>query len=656
MATGSGLEEATAKSQSNAKLDKKSLRQIATAFPGAYLVLSPDLEIQLVSDAYLAATLSKREDILGKYLFDAFPDNPATPEANAVKNLHASLMCVLETGKPHQLPLQHYDVPRQEGGFAVKYWNALNTPVLNETGEVIHIIHKVTDVTALAQSRAKVKDLEAEHHVLQTTLEQLRKTQQQLHDSEALLREAEQAGHIGSYEADIPDLNFRFSDGMYKLLGYEPGAFVPTLDLIDASSHPEDIPVVRQILEEAALYQQPYEYTRRVYRPDGQMRYIHSIGKVAQNSQGRPTFIAIAQDVTERRQTEEKLRQSETQFRTLISNTPDIITRWDKDLNLVFNNQVFKPKGGLPVYLLYQQENSGAEQPANQGLTWPEKVKRVLATGETLEHYSSYPMPDGTARYHSRLVPEFAEDGTVKRVLAIARDITSLKRLEQENLDLRLSQQKELVIAILEAQETERRRIAEGLHNGIGQLLYAAKLNLDQLCHPEQGQPEQGVDTTFTKVDQILEQAIRQTRGLSHQLTPAVLEDFGLQVALEEIGTMFNGPKLQFHTYVLKLRPHLDKHVQVAVYRMAQELANNIVKHAKATEASLLLREQKGSLILLAEDNGIGFRPEQVRSQGMGLKFIRDWVQLLSGSLSIDAAPGKGALVQIHLPLPDSQT
>lgn len=124
--------------------------KIFESLPALYLILSPDLVIQAVSDAYLRETLTVREELLGKYVFDAFPDNPEAPEANAVTNLKASLLRVLSTGKPHEMPLQHYDVPRaaaQGGGFETRYWLPLNTPVLGDKGEVLYIIHQVTNVT-----------------------------------------------------------------------------------------------------------------------------------------------------------------------------------------------------------------------------------------------------------------------------------------------------------------------------------------------------------------------------------------------------------------------------------------------------------------------------------------------------------------------------
>ena len=145
---------------------KKSINddhlKVFETVPDLYLILSPDLHILTASNAYLEATLTLREEIVGKLMFDAFPDNPDTPQANSVSNLHTSLKQVLATGKPHHMALQRYDVPRPETnrGFEKKYWQPINTPVLDENGEVLYIIHKAIDVTRQVEDNARIEILE----------------------------------------------------------------------------------------------------------------------------------------------------------------------------------------------------------------------------------------------------------------------------------------------------------------------------------------------------------------------------------------------------------------------------------------------------------------------------------------------------------------
>ena len=118
--------------------------------PGLYLVLSPDLTIVAASDAYLRATMTQREEILGRGIFEVFPDNPDDPSATGVSNLRASLQRVLQGKRADTMAVQKYDIrkPQSEGGaFEERYWSPVNTPVLGPDQGVAYIVHRVEDVT-----------------------------------------------------------------------------------------------------------------------------------------------------------------------------------------------------------------------------------------------------------------------------------------------------------------------------------------------------------------------------------------------------------------------------------------------------------------------------------------------------------------------------
>ncbi|HEX4174786.1 MAG TPA: histidine kinase dimerization/phospho-acceptor domain-containing protein, partial [Acidimicrobiales bacterium] len=118
--------------------------------PGCYLVLDPDLTIVAVSDAYLAVTLSSRADIVGRNIFDAFPDNPDDPVTEGERNLKASFDRVRRELRADSMSVQKYDMQRPEsagGGFEERFWSPHNSPVLNPDGSLAYIIHAVQDVT-----------------------------------------------------------------------------------------------------------------------------------------------------------------------------------------------------------------------------------------------------------------------------------------------------------------------------------------------------------------------------------------------------------------------------------------------------------------------------------------------------------------------------
>jgi PAS domain S-box-containing protein len=135
-------------------------RLLFESAPGLYLVLLPDLHIAGVSDTYAEATMTRREEILGRYLFDVFPDNPDDPMADGVSNLRASFDSVLKNRKTHTMAVQKYDIRRPDGSFEVRYWSPINKPVFNERKEIAYIIHRVEDVTAFVemQNRELQKD------------------------------------------------------------------------------------------------------------------------------------------------------------------------------------------------------------------------------------------------------------------------------------------------------------------------------------------------------------------------------------------------------------------------------------------------------------------------------------------------------------------
>jgi signal transduction histidine kinase len=131
-------------------MSRTELRLLEAA-PGAYLVLDPNFVIVAVTEAYLRATLTVREQIIGRELFDVFPDNPHDPAASGTRNLRASLETVLRTAAPHSMPVQKYDIRRPGSEeFEERYWKPLNTPVVVD-GEVAYIIHSVEDVTNLVR-------------------------------------------------------------------------------------------------------------------------------------------------------------------------------------------------------------------------------------------------------------------------------------------------------------------------------------------------------------------------------------------------------------------------------------------------------------------------------------------------------------------------
>jgi signal transduction histidine kinase/EAL domain-containing protein (putative c-di-GMP-specific phosphodiesterase class I) len=168
---------------------KPDFQALFEGAPGLYLVLKPDppqFTILAVSNAYLNATMTERETIVGRGLFEIFPDNPDDPAATGTRNLHASLMQVFESRATDTLAVQKYDIrrPESEGGaFEVRYWSPVNTPVLDKDGRIAYIIHRVEDVTEFVRLK--------QHGTEQTRVtEELRERAEQM-ESEIFIRAQE---------------------------------------------------------------------------------------------------------------------------------------------------------------------------------------------------------------------------------------------------------------------------------------------------------------------------------------------------------------------------------------------------------------------------------------------------------------------------------
>lgn len=157
------------------RIPHEHFQRIFEAVPGAFLLLLPDpgFTIVGVSEEYLRGTLKRREAIMGRPLFEVFPDNPDTPEANSTRNLGRSLERVRATHAADVMAVQRYDVPRDDGtGFELRYWSPVNAPVLDEDGELLYIVHRVDNVTDYVQMGEKSERLTADNRKMEAEIVQ----------------------------------------------------------------------------------------------------------------------------------------------------------------------------------------------------------------------------------------------------------------------------------------------------------------------------------------------------------------------------------------------------------------------------------------------------------------------------------------------------
>lgn len=193
----------------------------------------------------------------------------------------------------------------------------------------------------------------------------------------------------------------------------------------------------------------------------------------------------------------------------------------------------------------------------------------------------------------------------------------------------------------MEVQEQERKRIAEDLHDSLGHLLSAAKMNL------QSGNGQEQLNASM----QLLNQASEELRNISFNLMPNVLEEEGLTPALNELAEKSGKSgkiAVSFQAHDIKSLK-FDKLAQFNIYRIVQEAINNIMKHAGATEAGIQLIGKENNLTIMIEDNGKGFDPKNILN-GRGQKNMRARTNWLNGNFHLDSRPGHGTTICIDIP------
>ncbi|MGV3590156.1 MAG: PAS domain-containing protein [Gammaproteobacteria bacterium] len=413
-------------SRARAEEAARHFQMLFEGLPGRFLVLKPGTwEITAVSDAYLEATMTRREDIKGRKLFDVFPDDPAEPAADGTRMLRASLQRVEASGATDVMPVQRYPIPRPAecgGGFEERFWSAMNTPVRGPDGRITCIVHRAEDVTEFVkdpqQGLNMLEDRRAQMQLdIMLRARELADTNARLLQQQMVFRNVQRLVQLGTWQLNLDTRVLSWSDDVYAICGVDKAAFAHTFEAFMALVHPEDVPLLLETRATALRDGTPFDIEHRMRHPDGTVRYVREVGEILDTPQGR-LFSGVILDLTAQRETELRLRD------TLESMTDAFFTL-DRNWRFRFINSEFTRIIGVGRKQLLGRDVWDCF-PEARGTQFQRSYEEALNTGkavtfvEYLPGYDkwlrvrAYPGPDGLAVYFQDITQERAQEAAAR--------------------------------------------------------------------------------------------------------------------------------------------------------------------------------------------------------------------------------------------------
>jgi PAS domain S-box-containing protein len=487
--------------------------------------------------------------------------------------------------------------------------------------------------------------------VFATNITDRKHAEESLRRSEKELAEAQQLATLGSWSWDINTGLVTWSDELYRIFGLHPQQFRASFEAIIERVHPEDRYSVLRELDRCIKSHERYNQPNRIVRPDGTVRRLEVVGSVVPDAQGSPVrMVGFCRDVTELENTKEARRTAERKYRQIFENAGEGIFQSTPEGCYITANPALAHMHGFdsPEELIRSCRDISHQIYAHPEQR--EEFKRLLDLHGVVRGYEHESLrKDGSKIWisvNARAVTD--QTGKILYYEGTTQDITERKRAQEES--------RTYSRRLMEAQESERRRISRELHDQVGQILTAVKMNLYSL-HQECSAPE--ILSSIEDNMKVIDEAVDQVRHLSVDLRPPLLDDFGLVIALRwylDRQAKHGGVPAEFLSRSFDEDQRLSSELETACFRVVQEAVTNVVRHARATRISVLLETTGSDLILLITDNGKGFdvnglRNSPARTATLGLLGMEERVQAVGGTITIDSVAELGTEICARFPI-----
>jgi len=479
-----------------------------------------------------------------------------------------------------------------------------------------------------------------------------RRTEAALRESEERLTLAFAGAREGVWDWNVETGGVVYSPRWKEMLGYEEHEIEPHVRAWERLLHPDDKTRAAELNEAVMGGERSYEGEFRLRHKDGHYISVWTRGLAIRRETGGPIvrIVGTHLDITERKRTESALRESEERLTLAFAGAQEGVWDWNLETNAVVYSSRWKQMLG------YADEEIEPHVSAWERLVHPEDKVRADRANESVARGQATYEAEFRLRHKdghyvhvlSRGFPVRREPGgAVVRIVGTHFDLTERRQRETERA------RTELLGRLVFAQEDERRRIARDMHDELGEQLTALGLRIGLLKEACAGSPHlagqvEALETIARRLDHDVDQLVWQLR-------PTALDDLGLRAALANYIQDWSDRvniRAELHTSGLR-DERLPSEVETTLYRIAQEALNNIAKHSRAQHVEVLLERRSDCVLLIVEDDGIGFDPGgSATAHGFGLEGMQERAALVGASLQIESAPGKGTTVLVRMDAP----